>query len=135
MNVHDSMYVYDQCPKRLNMIQAGRRGSMHSKVIFHGTHRNKIHLYLSLSCVLQGSSLGLDGVCYYTPHARPINATIFPSIPSSCNYLYTASYDGSVRCLDLVKEVFTEVRCTVANMMADTLYMGQMSCMPVFPQC
>ena len=112
------------------MSQTGWRGGIHSTVIFHATHRNKIYLclYLSLSCVLQGSSLGLDGVCYYSPHTRPINATIFPSLPSSCNYLYTASYDGSVRCLDLVKEVFTEVRCIVANMMAGTLCMGQTSC-------
>ena len=112
------------------MSQTGQRGGIHSTVIFHATHRNKIYLclYLSLSCVLQGSSLGLDGVCYYSPHTRPINATIFPSLPSSCNYLYTASYDGSVRCLDLEKEVFTEVRCIVANMMAGTLCLGQTSC-------
>ncbi|KAL1922864.1 uncharacterized protein VTP21DRAFT_9240 [Calcarisporiella thermophila] len=42
----------------------------------------------------------------YKPHTRTISSMAFS--PSDSTKLYTASYDSSVRCLDMVKQVFTE---------------------------
>ena len=45
----------------------------------------------------------------YTPHSRGINGLVFPSSPSS-PLLYTCSYDGTLRCANLEKGIFDEVR-------------------------
>ncbi|KAM7436162.1 WD repeat-containing protein 76 [Porites harrisoni] len=54
-----------------------------------------------------GSSKGDDGVYLYEPHSRPINCMLFD--PSNCGKLYTASYDGTIRCCDITSATFQEV--------------------------
>ncbi|KAL4225515.1 WD repeat-containing protein 76 [Mactra antiquata] len=48
-----------------------------------------------------------DGVCCYKPHSRPICCLEFSV--NSPEKVYSCSYDGSLRCGDLEKEIFTEV--------------------------
>jgi len=48
-----------------------------------------------------------DGVVQYSPHTRTINSLEFhPQDPSK---LYSSAYDGTVRCMDVVKESFDYV--------------------------
>jgi len=54
-----------------------------------------------------GSSKGDDGVYLYEPHSRPINCMSFD--PNNCGKLYTASYDGTIRCCDVTSATFQEV--------------------------
>lgn len=54
-----------------------------------------------------GSAKGEDGVYLYEPHSRPINCMSFD--PSNCGKLYTASYDGTMRCCDVASGIFQEV--------------------------
>ena len=55
----------------------------------------------------KGSSKGDDGVYLYEPHSRPINCMSFD--PNNCGKLYTASYDGTIRCCDVTSATFQEV--------------------------
>ena len=50
----------------------------------------------------------------YTPHSRGINGLVFPSSPSS-PLLYTCSYDGTLRCANLEKGIFDEVRASASS--------------------
>ena len=50
----------------------------------------------------------------YTPHSRGITGLVFPSSPSS-PLLYTCSYDGTLRCANLEKGIFEEVRIYSRN--------------------
>jgi WD40 repeat protein len=43
----------------------------------------------------------------YAPHSRPVSTLVFSKVDHST--LYTSSYDGSVRAMDLEKQVFSEV--------------------------
>lgn len=63
--------------------------------------------FLPFALILKGSSKGDDGVYLYEPHSRPINCMLFD--PSNCGKLYTASYDGTIRCCDVTSATFQEV--------------------------
>ncbi|XP_074617744.1 WD repeat-containing protein 76-like isoform X2 [Acropora palmata] len=54
-----------------------------------------------------GSTSGEDGVYLYEPHSRPISCMSFD--PNNCGKLYTASYDGTMRCCDVASGIFQEV--------------------------
>ncbi|XP_072017748.1 WD repeat-containing protein 76-like [Amphiura filiformis] len=51
-----------------------------------------------------------DGVHLFEPHTRPVNVLQFA--PDNLNKIYSASYDGTVRCGDFVTGVFDEVYAT-----------------------
>lgn len=55
---------------------------------------------------------GADNLLYRTIHCSPIKSVVFPSNMTSSNVLYSASYDGSIRRLDLTKDTFEEVYVT-----------------------
>lgn len=63
----------------------------------------------------QGAEWGDDGVLLFEPHSRPVGSMAF----SRChpNQLLSASYDGSLRCMNVEKAVFDDVR-TVINSQA-----------------
>ena len=63
--------------------------------------------FLPFALIFEGSSKGDDGVYLYEPHSRPINCMLFD--PSNCGKLYTASYDGTIRCCDITSATFQEV--------------------------
>uniref|UniRef100_A0A3B5M5C2 WD repeat-containing protein 76 n=1 Tax=Xiphophorus couchianus TaxID=32473 RepID=A0A3B5M5C2_9TELE len=54
-----------------------------------------------------GAEWGDDGVLLFEPHSRPVGSMAF----SRChpNQLLSASYDGSLRCMDVEKAVFDDV--------------------------
>lgn len=52
------------------------------------------------------------GVVLYQPHTRTINALEF--MPQDSTKLYSVAYDGSVRCLDMVKNSFDFV-CSIGS--------------------
>lgn len=54
---------------------------------------------------VDNSDVGNKGVFKYHPHIEPI--TKLHSYDSEPSKLYSASYDGTIRCLDLGKEAFT----------------------------
>ena len=51
---------------------------------------------------------GDDGVLCFEPHSRPIPHIEFH--PENSGKLVSCSYDGTVRCMDIAKHVFDEVR-------------------------
>ncbi|XP_019622903.1 PREDICTED: WD repeat-containing protein 76-like isoform X2 [Branchiostoma belcheri] len=53
---------------------------------------------------------GDDGVYLYNPHSRPINCLQFS--PVHHGKLYMCSYDGTMRCAEFEKDVFSEVYST-----------------------
>lgn len=65
-----------------------------------------------ITCGDKSGSLGMwrvgedgdDAVMQYQPHTRTINMLQYD--PTNSNKLYSASYDGTVRCLDVVAEAF-----------------------------
>ena len=59
------------------------------------------------------ASEGTDGVVLYKPHASTINRLVFD--PRSSSKLFSFSYDGSVRCMDIVKGVFDQTFTLPAN--------------------
>lgn len=62
----------------------------------------------STGCLQQSSdSGGQDGVFVYEPHARPIKCLTFD--PWNNQHLYSASYDGTLRCCHLDQAAFTMV--------------------------
>ena len=63
---------------------------------------------LLVSDVPQDSPSPTD-VFQYSPHSRGISGMVFPRSPSS-PLVYTCSYDGTLRCADLERGVFDEVR-------------------------
>ncbi|CAH1251323.1 WDR76 [Branchiostoma lanceolatum] len=56
------------------------------------------------------SKEGDDGVYLYNPHSRPINCLQFS--PVHHGKLYMCSYDGTMRCAEFEKDVFSEVFST-----------------------
>lgn len=71
--------------------------------------QHQLFLFTSHVCVfLQGSDWGTDGVLLFEPHVRPVACMAFSSAhPTN---LLSLSYDGSVRCMDIEKSVFDDVR-------------------------
>jgi len=63
---------------------------------------------LFVSNVPQDSPSPTD-VFQYSPHSRGISGMVFPRSTSS-PLVYTCSYDGTLRCADLERGVFDEVR-------------------------
>lgn len=61
---------------------------------------------------LQGGDWGDDGVLLFEPHTRPVGCLAFSR--AHATQLLSLSYDGSLRCMDVEKAVFDEVRsfCT-----------------------
>jgi WD40 repeat protein len=55
----------------------------------------------------QDSQPGTDGVMCYEPHSRPVSHIAFN--PENSEKLFSSSYDGTVRCMDIAKGVFDEV--------------------------
>eukprot|EP00794_Sanderia_malayensis_P016708 gene16707-18402_t len=53
------------------------------------------------------SNEGQDGVYLFEPHTRPINVVSVQ--PEDHSKIYSCSYDGTLRCCDLEKQLFTEV--------------------------
>lgn len=58
----------------------------------------------------QGADWGDDGVLLFEPHTRPVNCMAFSTFRPT--QLLTLSYDGSLRCMDVEKAVFDDVRET-----------------------
>ncbi|PWA29178.1 hypothetical protein CCH79_00006176, partial [Gambusia affinis] len=54
-----------------------------------------------------GAEWGDDGVLLFEPHSRPVSSMAFSR--SHPNQLLSASYDGSLRCMDVEKAVFDDV--------------------------
>ena len=88
--------------------------SLYSCVLCSHVPSTSLHsLYSCVLCTyLQSSVLEQDSLLYQTVHCCPVKSVIFPFQMTSSNVLYSASYDGSIRRLDLVKEVFDEVNHT-----------------------
>jgi hypothetical protein len=69
-----------------------------------------------------------DGVFLFEPHYQYVSGLVWG--PRSNSRLYTSSYDGSVRCLDVEKGCFTlaqsdeEVEYSSMNILGDVLYLG-----------
>eukprot|EP00899_Mesostigma_viride_P010046 jgi/Mesvir1/19042/Mv12804-RA.1 len=57
--------------------------------------------------VVAGERSGTDGVYTFQPHTRPITGFAFPG--NDPTKMYTTSYDGSLRCMDVAEEAFHEV--------------------------
>lgn len=58
--------------------------------------------------VCQGGVWGDDGVLLFEPHTRPVGCMAFSTARPT--QLLSLSYDGSLRCMDVEKAVFDEVR-------------------------
>lgn len=56
----------------------------------------------------QGGDWGDDGVLLFEPHSRAVGCMAFSKANTS--HLLTLSYDGSLRCMDVEKAVFDDVR-------------------------
>ena len=48
-----------------------------------------------------------NGLHEFKPHSRPVSCLKFD--PSNSNNLYSSSYDGSIRCMNIVEQKFEEV--------------------------
>ncbi len=57
---------------------------------------------------LQGGHWEDDGVLLFEPHTRPVGCMAFSQ--AHPDHLLSLSYDGSLRCMDVVKAVFDDVR-------------------------
>lgn len=57
---------------------------------------------------MQDGDWGDDGVLLFEPHARPVACMAFSTTHPS--HLLSLSYDGSLRCMDVQKAVFDDVR-------------------------
>lgn len=56
----------------------------------------------------QGGDWGDDGVLLFEPHTRPVGCMAFSTARPT--QLLSLSYDGSLRCMDVEKAVFDDVR-------------------------
>lgn len=57
---------------------------------------------------MQDADWGDDGVLLFEPHTRPVACMAFSTTHPS--HLLSLSYDGSLRCMDVQKAVFDDVR-------------------------
>lgn len=70
-----------------------------------------------------------DGVYLFRPHKSPVNALEWDA---QGHHLYSFSYDGTVRCMDPVKEVFTEVFDLLArHPLHEWLFTSKGNCVPL----
>ncbi|XP_075431558.1 WD repeat-containing protein 76 isoform X2 [Ascaphus truei] len=72
-------------------------------------------------------SSSYDGVCMFAPHARSVSCMSFS--PSNSAHLLSLSYDGTMRCGDVSRAVFDEVREDFCAAMG-TGYVFCISCVP-----
>ena len=68
-----------------------------------------VHWSLVLLFMSQESQQGQKGVFFYSPHVAGLTCLAFPPSPGASNVLYTSSYDGSIKCMDVERELFDEV--------------------------
>jgi len=61
----------------------------------------------------QGASWGDDGVLVFEPHTRAVGCMAFS--PAEPDHLLSLSNDGSIRCMDVEKAVFLDVRLLYSN--------------------
>lgn len=59
----------------------------------------------------QNADWGDDGVLLFEPHSRPVACMAFSTTHPS--HLLSLSYDGSLRCMDVQKTTFLDVRRTL----------------------
>lgn len=78
---------------------------MSVKCVLFIKQTNKKQTFLFL---LQGADWGDDGVLLFEPHSRPVACMAFSTTHPS--HLLSLSYDGSLRCMDVQKATFLDVR-------------------------
>lgn len=65
--------------------------------------------FFSCMCIfMQGGDWGDDGVLLFEPHTSPVACVTFSRAHPT--HLLSLSYDGSLRCMDIEKAVFDDVR-------------------------
>ena len=65
-------------------------------------------IYILCLYSVQGADWGDDGVLVFAPHTRPVACMAFSR--AHATQLLSLSYDGSLRCMDIEKAVFDDVR-------------------------
>lgn len=79
------------------------------KVTSVSYHMKQHSAFVFPACVfLQGGDWGDDGVLLFEPHTRPVGCMAFSRAHPT--QLLSLSYDGSLRCMDVEKAVFDDVR-------------------------
>lgn len=69
----------------------------------------KHEFVLNVTCLfLQDGGWGHDGVLLFEPHTRPVGCIAFSR--AQATQLLSLSYDGSLRCMDVERTVFDDVR-------------------------
>lgn len=70
----------------------------------------------------QGADWGDDGVLLFAPHTRPVSCLAFSRTNPA--HLLSLSYDGSLRCMDVDKAVFDDVRTPLRRFLLMTSRSG-----------
>ena len=66
------------------------------------------------------------GTTVFQPHSRPVSGLVFHPSRAAC--MFSCSYDGSVRGLDVAKEVRSGAPCAVPRLAAATLWLRGRAC-------
>lgn len=79
-----------------------------STTIIKRLHQESILSFFLMCTFVQGADWGDDGVLLFDPHTGPVGCLAFSRAHPT--HLLSLSYDGSLRCMDVEKSIFDDVR-------------------------